>query len=448
MKGVRIFTAAIAIIFLAFPALAGEAPTADKDAEPAPVDENVTQGALRVEQEDGTVVECPLKHTDVAGEISGFIARVKVTQTFHNPFKDKIEAVYVFPLPHGSAVDDMTMVIGGRRIVGLIKKRDVARFVYEEALRRGQTAALLEQERPNIFVQSVGNIEPGQEIKIEISYLDVLEYDMGEYTFHFPMVVGPRYNPPGFQGGIGAVPHGAPAPVDEPAPVDAPAPVGTPVEKEAVAPEQPPQGKNDVTIPYLKPGQRNGHDISLSLTLDAGVPVRNMRSTNHKAEVMQVDASRGSVRMSPADSIPNKDFVLKYKVVGQKPEMAVLAYNIGYGSGGYFMLMIQPKLDDELKKAPPREVCFLVDVSGSMRGRPTEQVKQTMQEFFKLSKSDDTFQLITFASQAYELFDKYVPATRANIDKALDSVKSMSGGGGTRMPVSYTHLTLPTTPYV
>jgi hypothetical protein len=97
-----------------------------------PMEQDVTQGSLRVKQKDG-VVECPLKHTDVKAEIGGFIARVKVTQTFLNPSDEKIEAVYVFPLPHEAAVDDMTMVIGDRRIVGLIKRRAEARQIYEAA---------------------------------------------------------------------------------------------------------------------------------------------------------------------------------------------------------------------------------------------------------------------------------------------------------------------------
>ena len=144
------------------PGLANEvAKAADPQAE---LDQDVTQGALRVVRPGGGVVECPLKHTDVSAEISGFIARVRVKQTFHNPLKEKIEAVYVFPLPHEAAVDEMTMSLGERKIVGLIKRRAEARQVYEQALLAGQTAALLEQERPNIFTQSVGNIAAGQEV--------------------------------------------------------------------------------------------------------------------------------------------------------------------------------------------------------------------------------------------------------------------------------------------
>ena len=111
---------------------AGQPSRSAPEAKAAPDDvaNEVTQGALRFKNPEGTYVECPLKHTDVSANISGFIARVRVTQTFVNSAKDKIEAVYVFPLPHGAAVDGMTMVVGDKRVVGLIKRRSVARQIY------------------------------------------------------------------------------------------------------------------------------------------------------------------------------------------------------------------------------------------------------------------------------------------------------------------------------
>src|SRR4029453_9575009 len=120
-----------------------------------------------------------------------------------------------------------------------------------------------------------------------------------------------------------------------------------------------------------------------------------------------------------------KDFVLRYGVVGKKPEMAVLGHT-GNHSGdsrqlgnGYFLLMIQPQEDERLTKSPPREIVFLVDVSGSMSGEPTNKVIQAMQAMLKLCRPQDTLQVITFASQAQKLFDKPVPVVPENIDKAL-----------------------------
>jgi Ca-activated chloride channel homolog len=77
--------------------------------------QEITQGALQILDKDGNPSgECPLRHTNVNAEISGQLARVTLTQEFHNPLQEKIEAVYVFPLPQTAAVDDMTMMVGDR----------------------------------------------------------------------------------------------------------------------------------------------------------------------------------------------------------------------------------------------------------------------------------------------------------------------------------------------
>ena len=107
-------------------------------------------------------------------------------QEFENNFTEPIEAVYTFPLSQNSAVDAMTMKIGERTINGRIMKREEARKVYEQAKNDGKTASLLDQERPNIFTQSVANILPNEKIFIEISYVETLKYEDGSYEFVFP----------------------------------------------------------------------------------------------------------------------------------------------------------------------------------------------------------------------------------------------------------------------
>ena len=361
-------------------------------------------------------------------DISGFIARATVTQTFYNPYDENIEAVYVFPLPHTAAVDAMTMHIGERRIVGLMKRRAEARAVYERALQQGQTASLLEQERPNIFTQSVGNIKPNAEIQIEISYVDVLNYDMGTYEFHFPMVVGPRYIPGATISEKPELPEELEGKVGE---------VTDPVRKVTLDPDPSGTGwspdtnrvpdASRITPPVLKPGYRTGHDIRLSVSLDAGVPIEDIEIVNHAAVLERVDTSKAKVEISPMDAIPNKDFVMKYAVGGEKPEMAVFAHATG-PEQRYFMLMIQPKLDEKLLKAPPRELVFLIDASGSMSGELMAKVKAAMRHFFIRSKPSDTLQIITFSDQAYKLFESAVPATPANVARARTFTQQLQGG--------------------
>jgi Ca-activated chloride channel family protein len=157
----RTLLGAVAALLISLPAMADEVPG---------------QGQLRVIQDGKVGAETPLKHSSVKAEISGFLARVTVTQLFKNDSADKIEAVYVFPLPENSAVDDMMLKVGDRTIRGLIQERDEARKIYDAAVQAGHVAALLDQERPNIFTQSVANITPGAEVRVTISYVQLLKY--------------------------------------------------------------------------------------------------------------------------------------------------------------------------------------------------------------------------------------------------------------------------------
>lgn len=372
---------------------------------PLPQEPEVTQGTLRAVDEDGQVIlEFPLKYTSVYAEISGFLAQVEVKQHFHNSHNEKIEAVYVFPLPENSAVNEMVMVVGKRNIYGEIHKRQVARLIYEQARAEGKRTALLEQERPNIFTQSVANIQPGEEIVITIRYVQALKYDRGIYRYVFPMVVGPRFIPGGRTGkqGTGWAPDTDKVP-------DA----------------------SRITPPVLKPGRRSGHDISLTVNLDAGLPISDLHSKSHDVEVIEEGTGKASVGITPQDSIPNKDFVLEYRVAEDKPRSAYLTHYSQYG--GYLLLMIQPGLESVTENIEPKEIFFVVDCSGSMRGYPIAKVKEAMYHCIQGISPDDTFQIIRFSSRASAFSPKPVPATRLHKEEALDYIQALSGSGGTMM---------------
>ena len=253
--------------------------------------QQITQGGLEAVNIEGkSLGACPLKNTDVKAEISGFLSRVKVTQEFENNFSEKIEAVYVFPLPNNAAVDSMTMRIGERVVRGKIMKREEARDVYEAAKSNGQIASLLDQERPNIFTQSVANILPGEKITIEISYVETLKYDGGSYEFVFPMTVAPRYIPGN------------------------PTAEGTDKVPDALK----------ITPPIAK--NRAGHDISIQVKLDAGVPVEKVESKSHQITSAMFSANSYDVNLRTEKTIPNKDFILRYDVAGKKIEDALLTH--------------------------------------------------------------------------------------------------------------------------
>jgi Ca-activated chloride channel family protein len=367
-------------------------------------------GSLQIVGKDGKAQNfCPLKHTDVRAGISGFLARVTVTQVFENTAADKIEAIYTFPLPQDAAVDDMTIQVGSRTVRGLIKRREEARAIYEKAKQTGHVAALLDQERPNIFTQSVANIMPGEQITVTISYVETLRYEAGSYEFVFPMVVGPRYIP------------------------------GRPTGKQAGgwAPDtdKVPDASR-ITPPVTPKGTRAGHDISLDLQIDAGVPIQDLRSSSHEIDVTSTGASSATIRLRNAAEIPNKDFILKYDVAGAEIDDAVLTTPAPKGSklpGGYFTLILQPPARLPESDITPKELVFVVDTSGSMWGFPLDKAKELINKALDELYPGDTFNLITFSGDTQILFPEPVFPTAENIRKAKALLANREGGGGTEM---------------
>jgi len=370
-----------------------------------PQSDATTDGSLIRLGPDGKPVGlCPLKHTDVKAEITGFLARVNVTQEFGNPSTEKIEAVYTFPLPQNAAVDDMTLIVGDRVVRGKIKRREEARAIYEAARAAGQVAGLLDQQRPNIFIQHVANIMPGEIVKITISYVETLKYEEGAYEFVFPMVVGPRYipgRPVGKQGGGWA-------------------PDTTRVPDASL-----------ITPPVAKPGTRAGHDISVEVNLDAGVAVNELACLSHEVDVQRAGPSRATLRLRDKAVIPNKDFILRYDVAGGKIEDSVLVHRAA--NGGFFTLILQPPDHIAMADVTPKELVFVLDTSGSMSGFPIEKAKETMRLAIAGLNPQDTFNLITFSGDTRILFPQPVPATSENLRKAQEFLASRTGGGGTEM---------------
>jgi Ca-activated chloride channel family protein len=298
----------------------------------------------------------------------------------------------------------MEIHVGERTVKGVIKERDEARRIYEQAKKAGHVTALLDQERPNIFTQSVANILPGNRIDVRIRYFEALPYRDQNYTFSFPMVVGPRFIP------------GAP----------------TSSEKRGWSPDTtdvPDASK--ITPPVLRPGQRSGHDISLEVKLATGTRLVHLASPSHKVDISRKGGGRAHIELRSEDSIPNKDFVLRYGLDGNAPRVVLLPHR--KDNHGYFLVLIQPEARPAPDKITPKEMVFVVDGSGSMRGLPMGKVKEAMRHSLKNLNPDDTFQIIRFSNRAETFSSMPVPATEANIQRGLGYIESLSGRGGTIM---------------
>ncbi|NJS09940.1 MAG: after-VIT domain-containing protein [Microcoleus sp. CSU_2_2] len=330
----------------------------------------------------------PLKQTEAKAKIAGNISRVEVVQQFENPFSEPLEAVYVFPLPDEAAVDDMEIKIADRTIKANIKRRDEAVGIYEKARQQGRTTGLLEQERDNIFTQSLANIKPGEKIEVTIRYTESLKFAGGDYEFVFPMVVGPRYIS------------------------------GNTTDATRLNP------------PILPPGSRSGHNIGVSVEIDAGIPINDVRSTSH-----QIATERSGnivrVQLANSDTIPNKDLILRYRVAGQNTQATVLTQ--ADLRGGHFAAYLIPALNYKTTQIVPKDVVFLMDTSGSQQGEPLVKSKELMRRFIQGLNPEDTFTIIDFANTAKALSTNPLANTAENRQSAINYIDKLQANGGTEL---------------
>ncbi|MBX3496368.1 MAG: marine proteobacterial sortase target protein [Parvibaculum sp.] len=373
---------------------------------------DVESGALLLNStEPGKYVPAPLLATDVQIDVTGPLARARVTQHFINPGDGWVEGKYVFPLPENSAVDTLKMVIGTRVIEGQIKEKQEARQIYEEARADGRRASLVEQQRPNVFTNSVANIGPRETIVVQIEYQQTVRQDGDAFSLRFPMVVAPRYVPmsatpqlvdfkPG-EGGWGEIlPPEAPLDLEQP--------------------------------PVLHPDMGKINPVSLAISLDAGFALGTVESAHHEISLTRDGARKAKLTLAEELTPANKDFELVWKPAAASAPAAAL-FRERVGDEDYILVMLTPPAGQTLPKAKPREIILVIDNSGSMSGPSMVQAKQSLLWALDRLTPDDTFNVIRFDHTMTVLFPQAVAAHGENLDVARRYVRGLSAQGGTEM---------------
>lgn len=339
----------------------------------------------------------PLKATQVDVRISGVIADVTVTQHYRNEGQRAIEAKYVFPGSTKAAVYGMNVRLADRLITANIREKQQARIEYDSAKKEGKTAALLEQHLPNVFQMNVANILPGDDVKVELRYTELLVPQAGNYQFVFPAVVGPRYN--------------------------------SPQSEQAQAPW--------VAKPYLPAGQPSATAFDIKVQLVTPIGLKEVRSDSHSVNVQLAEegdsgSKRASVSLRPGSGpANNRDFILDYRLAGDRIESGLMLYE---GNGeNFFLAMVEPPKQIAAQTISPREYIFVVDISGSMHGFPLETSKALLRELIGSLRPSDSFNVLLFAGSNRFLSPRSVPASRANIEQAISTIVQMGGGGSTEL---------------
>lgn len=364
-------------------------------------------GALLLDtNERGKYVEAPRVATDFDITVTGPIARTRVTQQFKNPTNGWIEGTYVFPLSEKAAVDSLRMVIGDRIVVGEIKERQEARQIYEEAKARGQKAALLDQERTNVFTNQVANIGPRETVVIQIEYQEPVAQSGGLFSLRVPTVVAPRYLPD-------------PKPV-----VSENAPFYT---VEDSVPD-----RDRITPPVLDPG-RNApvNPLTLTVRLNPGFALGEVASSYHDATAENSPEGGKTVTLARTE-FADRDFELTWKPAqGAAPEIGLFSETVN--GADYALAYVMPPATPAPEKRIPRDVVFVIDNSGSMGGPSMSQAKASL--LYAMGRLDpaDRFNVIRFDDTMDILFPDAVMASRDNVETAKNFVGRLEASGGTEM---------------
>ena len=346
-----------------------------------------------VKSGDPSVDPLPLKGTEVTVKISGVIADVTVTQTYRNEGQRAIEAKYVFPGSTRAAVNGLNVRLGDRLVTAQIREKQQAQIEYDTAKKEGKTAALLEQHLPNVFQMNVANILPGDDVKVELRYTELLVPQSGNYAFVFPTVVGPRYNSP--------------------------------------------QSENAqarwVAQPTLREGAAPAASFKLKASIDTPMGLKEVRSATHAIDVTKNDEDRHADVVLMADGRPadNRDFVLDYRLAGERIESGLMLYK--GRSENFFLAMIEPPKAVPASAISPRDYIFVVDISGSMHGFPLDTAKTVLERLIGGLRPSDTFNVLLFSGSNKMLSPQSVPATRANIERALSTIQNYAGSGSTEL---------------
>jgi Ca-activated chloride channel homolog len=380
-----------AMLIAATPAYALQDAESDKDTGPQ-------SGTLMLQGKDATTAIAAVQlGSDMDVTVSGSIARVRVTQVFRNTSSDWMEATYLYPLPEEAAVDSLKMVVGQKVIIGEIKKREEARAIYETAKEEGKKAGLVEQQRPNMFSNSVANIGPGETVMVVIEYQMPLRQLDGTFAMRLPLVVGPRYVPPHSTTTTSAK---------------------TDADKITAAPVINPNTDDPI------------NPVSIKIKLDTGYKAANINSPYHPVNVTGKDGQR-VVELAQGQVPADRDFELSWRSAESDPKVALYTQQLGNKS--YVMASITPPVEDKKREIPTREMIFVIDNSGSMSGESMDQAKASLVNALSTLGPKDYFNVIRFDDTMTELFDRSIPATTEMVAKAITYAKSLEATGGTEM---------------
>ena len=341
--------------------------------------------------------ELPLRAATLRAAAGGGLARSVLEQQFTNPYDEPLRLRYALPLPVDGAVAGFSFRIGDRTVVGEIRSREEARERYEEALVAGRTGALVEQERPNLFTQELGNVPPHTDVTVEITVDQPLAWlPQGGWEYRFPTVAAPRY-------------LGGPGRVDDAARVTLAVAAGD--------------------LPAR---------LKLAFTVRGEALADPMAESPSHAIRVEAQEDGFAVSLAAASGVAlDRDVVLRWAAAGREPgvrlEVARPPAGHTMADSAFGLLTIVPPAPDVPRPLVARDLIVLLDVSGSMLGEPLDQAVALVEAMVDGLGEADRLEMIAFAMRAERWRSAPARMERATRAAALAWLRNLSADGGTEM---------------
>lgn len=338
-------------------------------------------------------------NSTIEAEVTGPLVKVTVTQSFKNPGTSWAEGTYRFPMPETGSVRSLEMQIGDRLIKGTVKEKEEAQRTYETAAANGQRASLLSENRPNIFTTKVANIGPGEQIDVRFSYMALADLNDSTFSWILPQSITPRYDGP-----------------------------------QAYPGNQPDQLLTDTGLTSREHYAVDGAPSSLTgnvvtLQLNGADMISAIDSPTHALVETAGSPRARNIRVQTQEL--NQDIHLSWTLrQGAEPKAHLFTETVN-GEDYALLMLVPPKERPDPSTLRPRDITFIVDVSGSMHGAPLEAAKAAMTSALNALRPQDHFNILVFAGGYDRFFSTTVAATAENIASALDRLSSLSAGGGT-----------------
>lgn len=297
------------------------------------------------QQENGRAVPFKIDRYHIRVAINNQLTKTKIDQAFVNPNSFEVDGIYIFPVPEGAALSNLTFSINGELVNGELLSQQKARELYRLSARHGGNRAILEHVGTRAFVVKVPGIPANSERRIQFEYSQIISVDSDLAKYTYPLSLA----------------------------------------------------KSASTL------IRNLH---VEMEIESEDELRTVYSPSHEVTIDRKNDHYVHLSYESTNVDPDDDFLCYYSVSNENFGITLLIHRADEKEDGYFMLLVSPKYEVKQTEIIEKDFIFVLDRSGSMAGRKVEQAKEALRYCVRNLNDGDRFNLILFNEDITSLADR------------------------------------------